>query len=301
MQQDEQLAGADNRVFSVWAGPASWTWRERGTAPYAKGVVPYPEDAVLPRAAIFVVGNREYWYDSAASQAAHAAWLAATDPGRETAVCLSLAGSSEARSATAMGVVNEGADLPLGSMDGIGEVRTTTYGTHAAITTLEIASADREPVPGTIWLSGGGRWERPQPPSSGPALGKIPYLMHHELFTAPSPAPAGIQPGLRWLCPHQPGTLLWWRLVAFSLTTPGHDVVLIEPGGRHWKSDAAKTKATAMGATAAQWSWVRDNWGSEVSELGLEHVVIVERNSSPATERWLRGVFPRARITYGFA
>jgi hypothetical protein len=36
---------------------------------------------------------------------------------------------------------------------------------------------------------------------------------------------------------------LWWRLVAISLTTPGHDVVLIEPGGRHWKSGAAETKA----------------------------------------------------------
>ncbi len=298
MEQRTQLAGEDNLVISVWGRPIAKTWRDRGTTAYAQGdVIPYPDGAQIPRAALFAVGDREHWYDSAVEQAAHAAWLAATDADRETAISLRV--GAPAHAAHAMETLDEDTGLPVGPMEGIGAVHTTTYGTHGAITELEISPASREPFPGRVWLPGIGRWERSRPSGTGGETRKTCYLTHHELFIEPTSVLAGVGTGQRWLCAQVPGTRVWWSLMALSLTTPGHDVVLTEPGGSSWKRDAQEARATAMAATSDQWGWVVSNWGDEARELGLAHAVIVEDEPSPATEQWLCSVFPGVHVSYG--
>lgn len=298
-----ELPGENNLVVFGFGHLVERSWADIGATPYAMDeVTPYPAEAALPRAALFVVGDREHWYVSAESQAAQVAWLAATEPDRETALCLLYDGMS--RQDTTIPTAYDSTDLPVAAIDGIGEVRTTTYGTHGAVTRLETWRATREPRPGTVWLP---RWTwDPHPLSDTQVSGVVPYLSHHKLFENSS-LPVGIGPGQRWLCPQVPGTLLWWRLMALSLTTPGHDIVFGNPiedvdlvrrlqGVRR----TAAARPTAMAATAEQWTWVAERWGDGVGELELQHVVIVERESSAATEQWLGHAFPRARVSYGF-
>lgn len=295
-RREADPAGADNAVVSRGD---SRTWREHGLTRYGlPEVVPYPRHTQLPRAALFRVGDWQFWYDSAVSQAAHAVWLAATDKGRETAIRLLPARDAGPRMGSE--ILEEESRLPVESMAGIGEVCTPTFGTHGALTRLTIKPATRAPFPGRIWLTDAAV-RAPYDPDQRAREDwtRTPYLTHAQLFSGG--AFAG-EPGTRtrWLCPQVPGTLLWWKVMAFSLTTPGNDVVLVDSRDVHWKETVLAAGATAMAATPGQWAWVAGNWGSEVSDIGLEEVVIAQSGPSPAAERWLRLVLPRARISYGW-
>lgn len=208
MQQELQLRGEGNRVVTLFGRVFERSWSEIAATPYAHSAESwYLADAVPPRAALFVVGDMEHWYASAADDAAHAAWFAATDPGRETAICLKHPGGQELPST--MPGVDDGGDLPCRAIDGISEVRTTTYGTHGATTRLEISPSSREPIPGTIWLPGWAwdprrqMWDsrRPGYVWTGEVTGITRYLTHHDLFVAPTSPPEGIDSGQRWLIP----------------------------------------------------------------------------------------------------
>lgn len=297
MQLARDLPGRDNQVVTAWAGIIESSWLSHGVRAYAESdVVPYPHDAELPAAALFIVGDSEHWYASAAGQAAQAVWLAATDPQRETAVCLSLCG----RWAPPNGIPSnlDNMDLPVAVMRGVGEVRTTTYGTHGAVTSLEVTPATRPSRPGTIWLPSW-VWD-PHPLTGRPVSEAAAYLTHDQLFAWPVPAPSGVGPGQRWLCPQPPGTRLWWTLMAFSITVAGHDVILTEPGGSWHKNEVTQTRATAMAATAEQWQWVAQTWPEQARALRLNHVVIAQHDPAPETEKWLSSIYPDANVTYGF-
>ena len=253
MTHPTQPAGLGNRVV---VGDFDGTWDELAAALY--GATSTTIDA--PSAAAFLVSGHR--------AAAQAAYLAATDPQRETLI------------ATQARVADEQAEDFRTS--GLALVRED--GSDVAI--AEPAQT-RTAEAGRVWLLTSGSTGRPK---------QVAHTIS-SLTTV-----AGQQPARTWLCPYTPGAYAWWQVVTLSLTLPGQDVVFVEPSElEEWPQQALAAGVTAASGTPTFWRQALWRNGDVLAQLNLEQITLGGEPVDQALLDRLREVFPNARISWIYA
>lgn len=254
-------AGAGNRV--VIPGPAGFdgTWEQLSREPYAGAGLDGPTLAELPAAAAFLAAGP--------LEAAQAAWLAASDPQRETLIAAETRVDAE-----------QAAQL---RRDGLALVRRTPE----PDVVVEPADPEREPAPGRVWLLTSGSTGRPK-------------QVAHTIASLTTVA--GDQPARTWLCPYTSGAYAWWQVVTLSLTLPGQDVVFVD-GARpdEWPQQALAAGVTAASGTPTFWRQAIFRSGETLARLPLQQVTLGGEPVDQAVLTQLAELFPQARVSWIYA
>lgn len=246
-------AGLNNRVV---IGDFDGTWEELAAAAYGESTVSLTPPAAT---AFLVAGHRA---------AAQAAYLAATDPHRETLI------------ATNARVAQEQADGFVAS--GLALVRDVD-GTVDVIEPDEHRAAEA----GRVWLLTSGSTGRPK---------QVAHTIS-SLTTV-----GGDQPARTWLCPYTPGAYAWWQVVTLSLNLPGQDIVFVEPSQlEEWPQQALAAGVTAASGTPTFWRQALWRNGDVLAKLKLEQITLGGEPVDQAILDRLREVFPTARISWIYA
>lgn len=268
MTGDGRPAGAGNRVVVADGYGFDGTWAELAQLRYAETGHHFPGPALgdLPAAAAFLTADL--------LAPAQAAWLAATDPARETLI------------ATAGRVVDEQREELRES--GLAIVRAEP-GPHSDQLTQHVdpAKQQRDPHPGRVWLLTSGSTGRPK---------QVAHTLD-SLTTV-----AGGQPARTWLCPYTPGAYAWWQVVTLSLTLPDQHIVFVD-GARpeEWPRRALDAGVTAASGTPTFWRQAIFRSGDTLAQLPLEQVTLGGEPVDQAILDQLAELFPQARISWIYA
>lgn len=261
-------AGAGNRVVIADGEGFDGTWEELGRLRYAESGHHFPGPALddLPAAAAFLTADLV--------APAQAAWLAATDPTRETLVATSGRVAEEQRTefrGDGLAVVNA---APGPSTDQLTQ--------H-----VDPATQQRDPQPGRVWLLTSGSTGRPK---------QVAHTMA-SLTTV-----GGNQPARTWLCPYTPGAYAWWQVVTLSLTLPGQDIVFVDGAQPDvWPQRALDAGVTAASGTPTFWRQAIFRSGDTLAQLALEQVTLGGEPVDQAILTQLGELFPKARISWIYA
>ncbi|YAL82533.1 AMP-binding protein [Dermacoccaceae bacterium W4C1] len=245
-------AGAGNRVVVPGDPGLDTTWERLGES--AAGAVD-----PAPQAAAFLTAT--------ALEAAHAAWLAATDAGRETLI------ATRARVAADQQEQFRADGLAVVTRDAAGERH------------IEPADPGRPAEPGRIWLLTSGSTGRPK---------QVAHTLD-SLSTV-----GGQQPARTWLCPYTPGAYAWWQVVTLSLNVPGQDIVFVG-GDDDWPSIAVQAGVTAASGTPTFWRQALLRHGETLAQLQLEQVTLGGEPVDQGVLDLLAQAFPKARISWIYA
>lgn len=247
------LPGADNRVV---VGDFDGTWAQLAEATYGT------TDEVFdgPKASAFLVAGHR--------AAAQAAYLAATDPQRETLI------ATEARVADEQAEDFRTAGLAL-VRESDGQL------------VIDEPTQPHDAEAGRVWLLTSGSTGRPK---------QVAHTVS-SLTTV-----AGQQPKRTWLCPYTPGAYAWWQVVTLSLTLPGQDVVFVEPSQLEgWPQRALEAGVTAASGTPTFWRQALWRNGDTMAQLKLEQITLGGEPVDQAILDSLRAIYPQARISWIYA
>lgn len=252
--------GSANRVVVTGDRSFDGSWAQLAQAPYAlSGPVTTPLSE-LPSAAAFLTSDL--------LAAAQAAWLAASDPGRETLIAAAGRVGDEQR-----------AELRSAGLSIVGSDGVTTR--------VEHPEHEREVEAGRIWLLTSGSTGRPK---------QVAHTLD-SLTTV-----GGDQPSRTWLCPYTPGAYAWWQVVTLSLGLPGQDIVFVD-GARpeSWPQQALDAGVTAASGTPTFWRQAIFRSGETLARLPLEQVTLGGEPVDQAILTQLSELFPRARVSWIYA
>jgi acyl-coenzyme A synthetase/AMP-(fatty) acid ligase len=145
----------------------------------------------------------------------------------------------------------------------------------------------RAPEPERLWLLTSGSTGRPK-------------RVGHTLDSLTTVRAA--QEPRTWLCPYAPGTYAWWQVVTLSLTQPGQDLVVIEPGELDvWPRIAGEHGVTAASGTPTFWRQAIHRDGQALARVPLRQITLGGEPVDQAILDQLRQIFPDARISWIYA
>ncbi|MBM0237535.1 AMP-binding protein [Micromonospora sp. ATA32] len=145
----------------------------------------------------------------------------------------------------------------------------------------------RPAEPGRLWLLTSGSTGRPK---------RVGHTLE-SLTTV-----RGTQAGRTWLCPYAPGSYAWWQVVTLSLTQPGQDLVVVEPGELDdWPAIAAAHGVDAASGTPTFWRRTIYRDGAALSRVPLRQITLGGEPVDQAILDQLRELFPAARISWIYA
>lgn len=145
----------------------------------------------------------------------------------------------------------------------------------------------REGEDGRLWLLTSGSTGRPK---------RIGHTLSSLTTVAGDLAPR------RWLCPYSPGTYAWWQVVTLALSTPGQDLVVVDPTALEgWVAAAAEHGVTAASGTPTFWRQTLMAQKEHLAALRLEQITLGGEPVDQAVLDQLAAAFPEARISWIYA
>ncbi|MFB9236711.1 AMP-binding protein [Plantactinospora siamensis] len=145
----------------------------------------------------------------------------------------------------------------------------------------------RAPEPDRLWLLTSGSTGRPK---------RVGHTLD-SLTTVRT-----VQEPRTWLCPYAPGTYAWWQVVTLSLTQPGQDLVVVEPGDLDdWPRIAGEHGVTAASGTPTFWRQAIHRDGQALARVPLRQLTLGGEPVDQAILDQLRQLFPAARISWIYA
>ena len=152
---------------------------------------------------------------------------------------------------------------------------------------VEVATTEREPEPGRLWLLTSGSTGRPK---------RIGHTLESLTTVSGEMAPR------RWLCPYSPGTYAWWQVVTLGLGSPGQDLVVVDPADLEgWVGAAIEHGVTAASGTPTFWRQTIMSHGDALADVPLEQVSLGGEPVDQAVLDQLTGLFPDARVSWIYA
>jgi len=148
-------------------------------------------------------------------------------------------------------------------------------------------TAEREVVPGRVWLLTSGSTGRPK---------RVAHTID-SLTTV-----GGVQPGRVWLCPYAHGAYAWWQVVTLALSQPDQHILFIEPDELDsWPAQALAAGVTAASGTPTFWRQALYRDPESVAALPLEQVTLGGEPVDQAILTRLSEMFPDARVSWIYA
>lgn len=145
----------------------------------------------------------------------------------------------------------------------------------------------REPEPERLWLLTSGSTGRPK---------QIGHTLASLTTVGGELAPR------TWLCPYSPGTYAWWQVVTLGLSSPGQDLVVVDPSGLDDWVDAAVTHGvSAASGTPTFWRQSIMKSRDRLAEVPLTQITLGGEPVDQAVLDQLRDLFPDARISWIYA
>ncbi|WP_018155325.1 AMP-binding protein [Demetria terragena] len=206
---------------------------------------------------------------------ARAAWLAASEPHRETLIA----------TAARVGIAQQ----QEWRDGGMAIVRWPTAQPDAGHDDQHVdhPEAPREPDAGRVWLLTSGSTGRPK---------QVAHTIDSLTTVATD------QPPRTWLCPYTPGAYAWWQVVTLSLSVPGQDIVFVD-GARAdiWPHRALEAGVTAASGTPTFWRQAIFRSGETLAQLPLEQITLGGEPVDQAILDQLGEMFPDARLSWIYA